>query len=95
MSGNIPCKQMMALLCILLLLCSPLGILLSHGHECVGEDCQICGMIGASKGIFALLMICITLAPQEKCIRKGFGSEDGDIYRKDKTLVLQKVKLTD
>lgn len=86
-------KRILALTCAILIICSLMGVFLSHSHECTGNDCIICTFIEffknivaiASSGFIALNFIDFTykrlyLSGRFIPIRTG-------------TLVLQKVKL--
>ena len=95
MAKNRMYRQILAILCIVLMLCAPSGVLLSLSHQCVDDDCLICSMVGGAKSILALLAICITFLIQSEYTGKKPGSGDSVLCLKDITLVLQKVKLTD
>lgn len=83
-------KRIIALLCLLILLC----MLLSPIHDCVGKDCAICALISFSKSVISLAFLyAVSPAFGNPICRVCALRRETTIHRND-TLVLQKVKLS-
>lgn len=87
-------RKISALLCAVLLLCYPLGLLFSLNHECTGENCLVCTLTETLKGTFAAIEVDFALVSVLALIC-GTGPFGRSIFTRHDTLVLQKVMLLD
>lgn len=88
-------NRIIAIVCIFLVICAPACLFISHGHTCNDEDCVICALADASKFQFSFLVVCIAFYHPPEYIYKFIGLKEQDIFLKNSTLVLEKVKLSD
>lgn len=88
-------RKILALLCAVLLLCYPFGLIFSLNHNCTGENCLVCTLTETLKGMFAAIDVDFALVSVLALICGSAGLVGRSIFMRHDTLVLQKVMLLD